>query len=73
MYTIIPSAIPVMIDIPRISLILLRKKNTVLNMAINAANKISSAAILESKYVMAVKTAVITTVRIENLIILSLS
>ena len=62
-----------MIDIPKISLILLRKKNTVLNMAINAAKRISSAAILESKYVMAVKTAVITTVRIENLIILSLS
>ncbi len=32
-----PSAIPVTIDIPRISFILLRRKNTVLSMAINPA------------------------------------
>ncbi len=41
----IPSAIPVMMDMPKISLILLLKKNTALKTAIIAANKISKAPI----------------------------
>ena len=65
----IPSAIPVTIDIPRISFILLRRKNTVLKMAIIPANRISRASIFESNNVIPVKAAVIPIVIKPNFII----
>ena len=64
-----PSAIPVIIDIPRMSFILLLKKNTVLNIAIIAASNISKASILESKNVIPVNAAVIPDGMRQNLII----
>ena len=65
----IPSAIPVTMLIPKMSLILVFKKNTVLSIAIIAANKISKAPILDSKNVIPVKVAVIATVMMQNFII----
>ena len=47
-----------MIDIPKISLILLRKKKTVQSIAIIPANKISNAPIVDNKYVIPVKAIV---------------
>ena len=55
----IPSAIPVTIDIPRISFILLRRKNTVLSTAIMPANRISKASIFDNNKVIPVNAAVI--------------
>jgi hypothetical protein len=71
-YTIIPSAIPVIIDIPRISFILLLKKKTVLNIAIIAASNISKAPISDNKYVIPVNAAVTPNVISPNFIISSL-
>ena len=62
-----PSAIPVMMDIPKISLILLLKKNTAHKIAIMAANKISKAPILDIKKVMPVKAKVTPRATKQNL------